>query len=396
MESFQPMKTLSLVRSLTAFYLTLGLISGALAADKPALPTGAPFGKTPDGIPVEIYTLHNANGCEARISTYGGTLTSLTVPDRNGKMADVVLGFDSVEGYTSPAFLKNSPYFGALIGRYGNRIAKGKFSLEGNSYTLANNNNKVNHLHGGERGFDKRIWEAKALVTSAGEALELRYVSADGEEGYPGTLTVNATYTLTNRNALELVYEATTDKPTIVNLTQHSYFDLHGGGEGDILDHLLMIDADKFTPIDATSIPEGPLRDVTGTPFDFRKPTAIGARIDADDEQLKRGKGYDHNFVLNGWKPGIAPRLIARVTEPKSGRVLEVESAEPGVQFYSGNFLDGTLTGKGGKVYGKRTGFCLEPQHFPDSPNRSDFPSVELKPGDVYRNTIVYRFGVEK
>lgn len=389
------MKTLPFARSLTVLSLALGLSSAAVAAGKPTLPASAPFGKTPDGVPVEIYTLHNANGCEAKISTYGGTVTSLIVPDRDGKMADVVLGFDSVEGYTSPAFLKNSPYFGALIGRYGNRIAKGKFTLEGKSYTLATNN-ETNHLHGGKRGFDKRVWDAKPMVTPAGEALELQYVSHDGEEGYPGTLTVKATYTFTDKNALELVYEATTDKPTVLNLTQHSYFNLHGAGNGDILDHQLMIDASKFTPIDATSIPEGPLRDVAGTPFDFRKPTAIGARIDADDEQLKRGKGYDHNFVLDGWKAGAAPRLIVRVTEPKSGRVLEVDSTEPGVQFYSGNFLDGTLTGKGGKVYAKRMGFCLEPQHYPDSPNRPDFPSVELKPGEVYRNTIVYRFAVEK
>lgn len=375
---------------LTALTLAFCLTRGALAAEQPA---SAPFGKTPDGLPVQIYTLHNAHGCEAKICTYGGTLTSLTVPDRHGQMADVVLGFDGVEGYTSPAFLKNNPYFGALIGRCGNRIARGKFTLEGKSYSLATNN-ELNHLHGGARGFDKRVWEAKPLVTPAGEALELRYVSPDGEEGYPGTLTVTAVYTLTAQNALELVYEATTDQPTIVNLTQHAYFNLRGGG--DILDHRLMINAAKFTPIDATSIPEGPLRDVAGTPFDFRQPAAIGARIEAGDEQLKRGQGYDHNFVLDGWKPGNAPRLIARVTEPTTGRVLEVESTEPGVQFYSGNFLDGTLTGKGGQVYGQRTGFCLEPQHFPDSPNRPDFPSVELKPGEIYRNTIVYRFGVEK
>lgn len=342
---------------------------------------------------MEIYTLHNANGCEAKISNYGGTLTSLSVPGRDGKMADVVLGFDRVEDYKSPAFLAANPFFGAMIGRYGNRIARGKFTLDGQPHQLPINN-APNHLHGG-RGFDKRVWQARPLTTPAGEALELRYVSPDGEEGYPGTLTVKAVYTLTKNNALELVYEATTDRPTIVNLTQHSYFNLRGAGDGDILDHRLMIKAEKFTPIDATSIPEGPLRDVAGTPFDFRQPAAIGARIDGDDEQLARGQGYDHNFALEGWRPGADPRLVARVTEPTTGRVLEVESTEPGLQFYSGNFLDGGLVGKGGKPYAKRTGFCLECQHYPDSPNRPDFPSVELKPGDVYRNTIVYRFSVE-
>lgn len=344
---------------------------------------------------MQIYPLHNAHGCQATISAYGGTVTSLIVPDREGRMADVVLGLHRVEDYTSPVYLEANSFLGALIGRYGNRIARGRFTLAGKTYALPTNNGP-NHLHGGH-GFDKHVWDARPLVTPAGEALELRRVSPDGEEGYPGTLQVKAVYTLTNDNALELVCEATTDRPTIVNLTQHSYFNLRGEGDGDILDHRLMIPAGKFTPIDATSIPEGPLRDVEGTPLDFRQPTAIGARLGGDDdEQLRRGSGYDHNFALDGWRPGAPPRLVARVTEPTTGRVLEVESTEPGVQFYSGNFLDGTLVGKSGRAYAKRTGFCLECQHYPDSPNRPDFPSVELKPGEVYRSTIIYRFGVEK
>jgi aldose 1-epimerase len=347
-----------------------------------------PFGSTPDGAPVDIYTLHGAGGAEARISTYGGIVVSLKVPDRNGRMDDVVLGYDRLADYT-----KESPYFGALIGRYGNRIAKGRFVLNGVAYTLATNN-YPNALHGGVKGFDKRVWEANGRISKDGPVLELSYVSRDGEEGYPGTMTVNATYTLTKDNALRLDYTAATDKDTVVNLTQHSYFNLAGQGSGDILGHVVMMPADRFTPVDNTLIPTGELKPVDGTPFDFRKPTAIGARIEQPDEQLRFGKGYDHNWVFNKRIGDLT--LLARVTEPKSGRVLEVLSTEPGLQFYSGNFLDGTLKGKGGKAYNFRNGFCMEPQHFPDSPNHPNFPSVVLKPGQVYRNTIIYRFSTTK
>ena len=308
------------------------------------------------------------------------------MPDRNGQFGDVVLGYDNLADY-----IKDSPYFGALIGRYGNRIAKGKFTLDGKEYTLAVNNGP-NALHGGLKGFDKVVWEPRILASPEGPSLELRYMSKDGEEGYPGNLSVTAVYTLTDDNALKLEYTATTDKDTVVNLTQHSYFNL--AGKGDILNHQVMIPADKFTPVDSTLIPTGELKPVDGTPFDFRTPTAIGARIGQDDEQLKFGNGYDHNWVIN--KPMGQLGLMARVYEPTTGRVLEVWSTEPGLQFYSGNFLDGKITGKGGWVYQFRNGFCMEPQHYPDSPNQPNFPSVVLKPGQVYRNTIIYKFSVQK
>lgn len=345
---------------------------------------------------MQIYSLRNAHGCEARITDLGGIVLSLTVPDRSGQLADVVLGFDRPEDYRAPAYVASGTYFGALIGRYANRIARGKFRLAGQPYHLATNNGP-NHLHGGARGFDQRRWQATPVATTPeGEALALRYVSADGEEGYPGTLTVKAVYTLTERNELKLTFEATASQQTILNLTHHSYFNLRGAGNGDILDHRVMLAAERFTPIDATSIPEGPLRPVEGTPFDFRRPAAIRARLGEPDEQLARGHGYDHNFAVDfDPGPGAAPRLIARVTEPGAGRTLEVESTYPGVQFYTGNFLDGTLTGKGGVAYARRSGFCLEPQHFPDAPNRPDFLSPELRPGELYQNTMVYRFGVE-
>jgi aldose 1-epimerase len=349
--------------------------------------TKQPFG-TADGKPVDLYTLRNSNGVEARIATYGGIVVSLKVPDKNGQLDDVVLGYDKLDDY-----LKETPYFGALIGRYGNRIAKGRFTLAGVNYQLATNN-YPNALHGGVKGFDKRVWDASSRVTPQGPALELHYVSQDGEEGYPGKLTVTALYTLTQNNGLRLEYTATTDKDTVLNLTQHSYFNLAGQGSGDILRHVVMMPADRDTPVDSTLIPTGELAPVEGTPFDFRKPTAIGARINQDNEQLKFGKGYDHNWVFN--KQVGEMTILARVTEPTTGRVLEVLSAEPGLQFYSGNFLDGTLKGKGGKVYNFRNGFCMEPQHFPDSPNHPNFPSVVLKPGQVYKNTIIYRFSVGK
>ena len=344
------------------------------------------FGQTKDGTEVYLFTLRNPHGAEAKISSYGGIVTSLKVPDRDGKMGDVVLGYDNLADY-----LKESPFFGALIGRYGNRIAKGHFTLDGKEYTLATNN-YPNALHGGNKGFDKVVWEPKAVTTPDGPGLKLTYLSKDGEEGYPGNLSVTVVYTLTADNALKVEYTATTDKDTVVNLTQHSYFNL--AGKDTILNHTVMIPADKFTPVDSTLIPNGELRPVDGTPFDFRKPTAIGARINQDDEQLKFGKGYDHNWVVN--KPLGQFGLMARVTEPTTGRILEVFSTEPGLQFYSGNFLDGTLKGKGGWVYPFRAAFCMEPQHYPDSPNKPEFPTVVLKPGQTYHNTIVYKFSVQK
>ena len=347
--------------------------------------TSEPFG-TKEGTPVELYTLRNTKGMEARITNYGGIVVSLKVPDRTGKFGDVVLGFDGLDGYLSPAYTKSNPYFGALIGRYGNRIGKARFTLGGKEYKLAANNG-VNHLHGGVKGYDKVLWEARPL---SGEepALELHYLSKDGEEGYPGNLDVKAVYTVTNENGLKVEFTATTDKETVVNLTHHSYFNL--AGKGDILGHEVMINSDKTTPVDSGLIPTGELRPVKGTPFDFNTPTAIGARIGQDDEQLKFGKGYDHNWVINKSEGDLA--LMARVYEPTSGRILEVLSTEPALQFYSGNFLDGTLTGKGGWVYQFRNGFCMEPQHYPDSPNEPKFPSTVLKPGETYRNTIIYRF----
>jgi aldose 1-epimerase len=329
--------------------------------------------------------LRNAQGAEAKITNYGGIVVSLKVPDREGRMGDVVLGYDTLDEY-----IKSNPYFGCLVGRYGNRIAKGRFTLNGKEYTLATNNGP-NHLHGGLKGFDKVVWEAKPSVSNAGPALELRYMSKDGEEGYPGNLLVTAIYTLTNKNELRLDFSATTDKETIVNLTHHSYFNL--AGEGDILNHEVMIVADKFTPVDSTLIPTGELRPVKGTPFDFTNPTAIGARINDKDEQLAFGKGYDHNWVIN--KPLGKLGLAARVYEPTTGRVMEVLTTEPGMQFYTGNFLDGTIVGKGGKPYKFRCAFCMEPQHYPDSPNKPNFPSVVLRPGEVYRSTIIYRFSVK-
>ncbi|HUD49679.1 MAG TPA: aldose epimerase family protein [Candidatus Baltobacteraceae bacterium] len=344
-----------------------------------------PFGTMATGEPVDIYTLRNDNGAEARIMTYGGIVVSLKMPDKNGHFDDVVLGYDNLDSY-----VKNSPYFGALVGRYGNRIAGAKFTLDGTTYTLAANDGP-NTLHGGLKGFDKRIWSAHASESTNGPQLVLHYLSKDGEEGFPGNLDVTATFTLMHDNALRLEYTATTDKDTVVNLTHHGYFNL--AGKGDILSHVVMIPADRFTPVDSTLIPTGVLQPVENTPFDFRTPTAIGARIEQDDEQLKFGKGYDHNWVINKNTGELG--LMARVTEPTTGRVMEVWSTEPGLQFYSGNFLDGTITGKGGQIYGHRDAFCMEPQHFPDSPNKPQFPTTELKPGEVYHNTIIYKFSTQ-
>jgi aldose 1-epimerase len=342
------------------------------------------FGVTKDGLKVDLYTLTNANGAVAKITNFGGIVTELWMPDRNGQMEDIVLGFDKVGPYEEV-----SPYFGALIGRYGNRIGKGKFTLDGKEYTLAINNGE-NHLHGGLKGFDKVVWQAEPFQNDKGVGLKLQYLSADMEEGYPGNLDVKVTYTLTNKNELKIDYLAKTDKPTVANLTNHSYFNLAGQGDGKILDHKLMINADAFTPVDEGLITTGEIRSVEGTPFDFRDLTAIGKRIDADDEQIKFGGGYDHNWVLNKKSGGMT--LAAKVYEPTSGRLMEVHTDEPGVQFYAGNFLDGTITGKMGKVYPHRSGLCLETQHYPDSPNKANFPSVTLRPGQTYETTTVYKF----
>lgn len=378
-------------------WMKLTLMTGALlmttlvpagAIPQPETTTKKPFGKTPDGQPVDLYVLTNRAGVEVDITNYGGAVVSVKVPGRNGKLADVVLGYDTAEGYAN-----DKSFFGALVGRYGNRIAHAQFVLDGQTYTLAKNNGD-NSLHGGIKGFNKALWTAKPLTVKDGQALELSYLSKDGEEGFPGNLKVTVVYTLTNENGLKISYTATTDKKTVVNLTNHSYFNLAGQGSGDILGHKLMINADKFTPVDAGLIPTGELRDVADTPFDFRKPMAIGARINQDDEQLKLGGGYDHNFVLNR-KSETGESLAARVVEPNSGRVLEVWTTEPGIQFYTGNFLDGKAVGKGGATYPKRSAFCLETQHFPDSPNQPKFPPVVLEPGKTYHTVTTYKFSVE-
>jgi aldose 1-epimerase len=371
------------------FLLTLcaviSLLSGFSQQGKATLKKES-FGKA-DGQDVELYTLTNRSGVEARITNYGGIIVSLKVPDRQGKLDDVVLGFDALDGY-----LKGHPFFGALVGRYGNRIGKGRFTLNGQEYKLATNNGE-NHLHGGIKGFDKVVWKAKPVTAKDGVGLELTYLSKDGEEGYPGNLSVKVTYTLTNNNELKIAYSATTDKDTVVNLTSHSYFNLAGQGNGDILNHQMTINADRFTPVDAGLIPTGELRSVKGTPLDFTKGTAIGERINQGDEQLKFGRGYDHNWVLNGNAGTL--RQAAKVLEPTTGRVMEVWTTEPGMQFYTGNFLDGSLTGKGGRVYKQRYGFCLETQHFPDSPNKPNFPSTVLKRGSRYQTTTIYKFSAQ-
>jgi aldose 1-epimerase len=346
---------------------------------------GAPFGQTADGTTVEIFTLRNRTGMEARIMTYGGIVVSLTAPDRNDKFADVVLGYDTLSDY-----LKfNHFHFGALIGRYGNRIGGAKFTLEGKTYTLAKNNGP-NCLHGGLKGFDTVVWQDRPAETAEGPALELTYLSKDGEEGFPGNLSVKAVYKLTDDNELRLDFTATTDKPTVCNLTHHSYFNL--AGKGDVLNYEAYFNASYFTPVDSTSIPIGELKPVDDTPLDFRKPTIIGAHIQDTDEQLRFGHGYDHNLVID--KPPGQLGLFARVYDPQSGRVMEVLSTEPGMQFYTANFLNG-VTGKGGWNYKNRDAFCIEPQHFPDSPNKPQFPTTELKPGQIYRNTIIYRFSAK-
>jgi len=369
-----------------ALGLSAWLLAGCVSVSKSnGTITSAHFGNMPDGTSIETYTLRNYQGMEARIITYGGVVQSLSVPDKSGNMTDVVLGYDKLDGYVA-----NSPFFGALIGRYGNRIGRAHFTLDGVEYKLAANNGP-NTLHGGVKGFDKVVWQGHPLDTPNGPALELTYTSKDGEEGFPGTLKVRAIYTVTKDNALRVDFIATTDKDTVVNLTHHSYFNFTG--KGDILGHVLYINADKYTPVDSTLIPRGGPQPVAGTPFDFRAPTAIGARVTQDNEQLKLGNGYDHNWVIS--KPLGKLGLQARVTEATTGRIMEVWSTEPGLQFYTGNFLDGSIKGKGGRVYQFRSAFTMEPQHYPDSPNRPDFPSTELKPGETYSNTIIYKFSTQ-
>jgi len=360
------------------------VVAATPAASAQGRITSQSFGTAPDGKAATLYTLTNSRGVEAAITNYGGIVVSLKVPDRQGRLGDVALGYDDLAAY-----VKSSPYFGALIGRYGNRIANGKFKLNGVTYTLAKNNGP-NHLHGGIKGFDKKVWQATPIRRRGAVGVALRYLSPNGEEGYPGNLTTKVVYLLTDRNELRIDYTAVTDKTTVLNLTHHSYFNLAGAGNGDILGHRMMINANRFTPVNSNLIPTGELRSVRGTPFDFRRPTAIGARINQNDQQLKFGKGYDHNYVLN--RRGTAASLAARVSEPKSGRVMEVYTTEPGMQLYTGNFLDGTNIGKGGKPYKFRYGFCLETQHFPDSPNRPRFPTTTLRPGRVYRQTTIYKF----
>jgi aldose 1-epimerase len=363
----------------------VALAIGGMTVAKAAPVTKADFGKTKEGTPVQIFTLTNGSGMEAKIMTYGGIVVSLKAPDRNGAMADIVLGFDSLKEYEE----NNSPYFGALIGRYGNRIGHARFSLDGKEYTLEKNNGE-NTLHGGSHGFNTKVWTPKQLPDGG---LELTYVSHDGEEGFPGTLTLVAVYRLTAANELKIDYTASTDKPTVVNPTNHSYFNLKGAGNGDILGHVVTLYAGRFTPVDAGLIPTSELKSVAGTPFDFTKPIAVGARIGQSDQQLKFGTGYDHNWVLDSGGGKLA--LAAKVEEPTTGRVLEVLTTEPGVQFYTGNFLDGTLKGKGGKVYAQRNGLALETQHFPDSPNKPSFPSTTLRPGQKFQSQTVYRFSTE-
>jgi aldose 1-epimerase len=368
--------------------LLLGMMmwgTSGVAAEAPQAMKKDPFGKTSDGRPVDLYTLTNGKGMEVAITSFGGAVVALKVPDRKGKVDDVVLGYDNLEGYVS-----DKAFLGALIGRYGNRIAHGKFVLDGITYTLPKNDGD-NTLHGGPEGFNKRVWKAKDVSSKEGQALELTYLSTDGEAGFPGNLAVKVVYTLTNQNELILAYSATTDKDTVVNLTNHSYFNLAGQGSGDILNQKLMMRGNRLVVVDSSLIPTGELRPVKGSPFDFTHETAIGARIEEGDPQLKIGHGYDHTWVLDT-PTKSTPALAAEAYEPNSGRVLQVLTTEPGVQFYTGNFLDGTIHGKGGKVYKRRYAFCLETQHFPDSPNHPVFPSTVLKPGQTYATTTIFKF----
>jgi aldose 1-epimerase len=353
---------------------------------QPVLVDEASFKTELDGKTMELFTLKNANGLVAQITNYGGKVINLWTPDKNGDFADIVIGYETSAEYLNTTEI----YYGTLIGRYGNRIANGQFTLNDSVYTLAKNNGE-NHLHGGIKGFNNVVWDAKKTDD---QTLELTYISVDGEEGYPGNLNVKVVYKLTDANELKVEYWATTDKPTPINLTQHSFFNLKGAGNGDVNDHIMQIMADAFTPVDSTLIPTGEIATVDGTPFDFRTPTVIGARINDEHIQMKYGNGYDHNWVLNKAETGL--NYAAKVLEPASGRTLEVYTNEPGMQFYGGNFMTGNDTGKSGKVFAFRGAFCLETQHFPDSPNKPEFPSTILNPGEEYYSVCVYRFGVEK
>ena len=389
-------------RAVAAVSLTLVALVGetgcstvAPGTTAPAVPSGvsrASFGRTAAGQAAEIFTLTNSHGVEVRLTNYGGIITSLRTRDRSGHFDDIVLGYDSLSGY-----LRDTPYFGAIVGRYGNRIAGGRFTIDGTSYRLAINNGP-NSLHGGLRGFDKVVWNAAPFQNASGVGVALDYTSADMEEGYPGTLRTHVTYTLTNDNRLIVDYLATTDKPTPINLTQHSYWNLAGDGSRDILAHVLTINADAMTPVDTTLIPTGEIAPVAGTPFDFRTPTPIGLRIDQrQNQQIRFGGGYDHNFVLN--RAGVSADSLVhagRVAEPSTGRTMDIYTTEPGMQFYTGNFLDGSITGKAGHVYHYRYGLALETQHYPDSPNHPTFPSTILRPGQQYKTRTIFAFGVTR
>lgn len=380
------MRSSKLLRYALSTALAAALICPSAFAGSADQISRKPFGKTPDGTPVSLYTLSNKSGMVVKIMTLGGIITSIVVPDRDGTPGDVALGYDSLGGYLKNA---GNPYFGALIGRYGNRIANGHFKLNGHTYTLPINN-PPNTLHGGTVGFDKLVWTAAPAPARNGVALAVELLSKDGDQGFPGNLRTKVVYTLTDSNALKIDYTATTDKMTVVNLTSHSYFNLDGAGNGNILPTLLTINADRYTPVSKNLIPTGKLAPVEGTPFDFRKATAIGARIGDDNVQLKNGNGYDHNWVLNHTAGSLG--LAAIADDPRSGRVVEVDTTQPGMQFYSGNFLDGAAVGKGDKAYHFRFGFALETQHYPDSPNEPGFPSTVLKPGQRYHETTVYKF----
>jgi aldose 1-epimerase len=376
----------------THLFAILGCLAITCSTSGGEIPVRRPFGHAPDGRPVSVFTLHNSQGLQVDISDWGGTVIRILAPDRHGKLADVALGFTDAADYNG-----RSPYMGALIGRVGNRIAHGRFTLDGKTYQLPTNNTPGGiacQLHGGPVGFDKQLWTATPMLVADQPALRLQLVSPDGDEGYPGNLKIEVLYTLTERSELRIDYRAATDRATPVNLTNHTYFNLRGEGDGTILEHELEIFASRYTPVKAGLIPTGELAPVSGTPFDFTKPHPIGARIDGNNPQLALGNGYDHNFVVS-LTGSREPVLVARVYEPDSGRRLEVLTTEPGMQFYSGNFLDGTLTGKSGHTYPFRSGFCLETQHFPDSVNQAGFPSTILQPGQIYHTTTVYRFSAQ-
>ncbi|HVU25354.1 MAG TPA: aldose epimerase family protein [Opitutus sp.] len=382
----------SIVRLLFPHAAWLALVVPALPAANPSpVITVQSFGSLPDGRPTQLFTLENASGFRADISDYGGVVVRLLAPDRNGQLADVILGLPDAAAYQA-----KSPFFGALIGRYGNRIAHGKFTLDGLTYSLPLNDHPGDtpcSLHGGTTGFDKVIWQARPMIVAGNPTLVLTYVSRDGDQGYPGRLVAEVTYTVTPQNELRIDYKATTTKATPVNLTNHMYFNLRGEGNGTVLDQVLTIHAAHMTPVNAGLIPTGEIAPVAGTPFDFTTPHAIGERIGADNEQLKLGGGYDHNWVLDNQGGTLAP--AATVSDPQTGRVLEVLTDQPGVQCYTGNFLDGTITGIGGKSYVHRGAFCLETQHYPDAPNHPEFPSTILRPGETYRSTTIYRFSAK-